>query len=123
MKKLFPVLCVLILILTIPHCFAQIKTQEAKLTDLPANAYKGKVVKSLSWADKNGDSMLVLTEIPPFLSQKRKGEDDYYDAELLCLSLCQKRRNLSASVESYRFCSSVYLGYYHYFSNRRFVCN
>ncbi|SFE79414.1 M949_RS01915 family surface polysaccharide biosynthesis protein [Thermoflexibacter ruber] len=82
MKKLFPVLCVLMLILTISHCFAQIKTQEAKLTDLPANAYKGKVVKSLSWTDKNGDNMLVLTEIAPFLSQKRKGEDDYYDAEL-----------------------------------------
>lgn len=38
MKKLFPILCVLMLILTISHCFAQIKTQEAKLTDLPANA-------------------------------------------------------------------------------------
>jgi hypothetical protein len=82
MKNLFSILCLLPLILVTLHCFAQIKTQEAKLTDLPPNAYKGKVVKSLSWTDKNGAHILVLTEVAPFLSQKRKNGDDYYDAEL-----------------------------------------
>ncbi len=82
MQKLFPALHLLLLMLASLCCLAQIKTQEAKIADLPSNAYKGKIIKSLNWTDKNGENILVLTEVAPFLSAKRKGGNDDYDAEL-----------------------------------------
>lgn len=61
----------------------EIKSDTLKATALPAGiTYKGKPVKIMSWKDKLGNNLLLLTETGEFASADSAEYEDNRDAEL-----------------------------------------
>lgn len=61
----------------------EIRSDTLKNADLPAAVtYKGKPVKIMSWTDKLGDNLLLLTETGEFASADSAEYEDNRDAEL-----------------------------------------